>query len=67
MDNDYYINKYITLKNKPMYLNDSLIFKEKIDILKLFSECAGRNITSVDTIFFSPNCNFGNCIVVLNN
>ena len=66
MDNDYYINKYITLKNKPMYLNDSLIFKEKIDILKLFSECAGRNITSVDTIFFSPNCNFGNCIVVLN-
>ena len=43
-----------------------LFFKEKIDILKLFSECAGRNITSVDTIFFSPNCNFGNCIVVLN-
>ena len=63
MKNDPLINKYSTLKN----LNDSLyIIKEKKSILDLFSKCVGRNITSVDTIFFEANCNFGNCIVILN-
>ena len=57
------INKYPNLKN----LNDSLfIIKEKKSILDLFSKDTGRNITSVDTIFFAVNCNFGNCIVILN-
>ena len=66
-DYDYnVINKYLTLRNKPEKNNDSLIIKEKISILQLLSENFGRNITSVDTIFLSPNCNFGNCLVVLN-
>ena len=58
-----FINKYSTLKN----LNDSLFFiKEKKSILIFFSQYAGRNITSVDTIFLATSCNFGNCIVILN-
>ena len=57
------INKYSNLKN----LNDSLfVIKEKKSILNLFSKDAGRNISSVDTIFFATNCNFGNCIAILN-
>ena len=64
-DNDI-INKYLPLRNKPENLNDSLIIKEKISILELLSENFRRNITSVDTIFLSPNCKFGNCLVVLN-
>jgi hypothetical protein len=58
-----FINKYLTLKN----LNDSLFFiKEKKSILSFFSKYAGRNITSEHTIFLATNCNFGNCIVILN-
>ena len=57
------INKYSNLKN----LNDSLfVIKEKKSILNLFSKDAGRNISSVDTIFFATNCDFGNCIAILN-
>ena len=58
-----FINKYSNLKN----LNDSLfVIKEKKRILDLLSKDTGRNITSVDTIFLAANCNFGNCIVLLN-
>jgi hypothetical protein len=60
-----FINKYSTLKN----LNDSLFFiKEKKSILDFFSKYAGRNKASeyIDTIFLATNCNFGNCIVILN-
>ena len=60
------INKYLTLKNLPINLNDSLIIKEKKSILNLLSECVGRNITSVDSIFLAPDCNFGNGLVILN-
>lgn len=60
------INKYLTLQNLPENLNDSLIIKEKKSILNLLSEYVGRNITSVDSIFLAPDCNFGNCLVVLN-
>ena len=58
-----FINHYSTLKN----LNDSLfIKKKKKSILDLFSKHVGRNIISVDTIFFEANCKFGNCLVILN-
>ena len=58
-----FINKYSTLKN----LNDSVfVIKEKKSILDLFSKYAGRNLTSVETIFFGVYCYFGNCIVLLN-
>ena len=61
-DNNF-INKYLTLKN----LNDTpFAFKEKKSILDLFSKYAGRNITSIDNIYFETGCNFGNCIVLLN-
>ena len=61
-DNNF-INKYSTLKN----LNDTLfVIKEKKSILELFSKFEGRNITSVDNIYFDTGCNFGNCIVLLN-
>ena len=63
--NDF-LNKYITLKKRPKYSNDPLFVKEKISILSLISECVGKNITSVDSIFLSINCNFGNCQVILN-
>jgi len=64
INEDYnFINKYLTLKN----LNDTLfVIKEKKSILELFSKYAGRNITSVDNIYFEVGCNFGNCIVLLN-
>lgn len=65
-DDTYYINKYLTLKDKSSCLNQSLINKEKISILKLLSECGGKNITSIDTIFLAPDCKFGNCLIVLN-
>jgi hypothetical protein len=61
------INKYITLKNRSLNLNDSLNINEKISILSLISKCVRKNLTSIDTIFLSTNCNFGNCLVVLNN
>lgn len=58
-----FINKYSTLQN----LNDSLfVIKEKQSIFDLLSKYAGRNITSVNTIYFATNCFFGNCIVLLN-
>ena len=61
--NNNFINKYLTLKN----LNDTpFAFKEKKSILDLFSKYAGRNITSIDNIYFETGCNFGNCIVLLN-
>jgi hypothetical protein len=63
---DYYINKYLALKDKPLHLNDPLIIKEKINILNLFSKDIGKNITFVDNLFFSPDCKFGNCLVILN-
>ena len=60
------INKYITLKNRSLNLNDSLNINEKISILSLISKSVRKNLTSIDTIFLSTNCNFGNCLVVLN-
>ena len=66
IDKNDFLNKYLTLKQRPKYSNDPLFVKEKISILSLLSECVGKNITSVDTIFLSSNCNFGNCQVILN-
>lgn len=66
LNEDYYINKYFSLKNKPLHLNDSLIIKEKINILNLLSKDVGRNISSVEELFLSTDCKFGNSIVILN-
>ena len=63
---NYYIDKYLSLKNKPLNRNDSIIIKEKINILNLLNKDAKKNITSVDSIFLATECNFGNSIVILN-
>jgi len=66
LNQNYYINKYLSFKEKPLNLNDSVIIKEKINILNLLSKDIGRNITSIDSIFLATECNFGNSIVILN-
>ena len=66
LNQNYYINKYLSFKNKPLNLNDSVIIKEKINILNLLSKYIDRNITSIDSIFLATECNFGNSIVILN-
>jgi hypothetical protein len=66
LNQNYYINKYLSFKDKPLHLNDSVTIKEKINILNLLSKDVGRNITSIDSIFLATECNFGNSIVILN-
>jgi hypothetical protein len=61
-----YKHKYLSFKNKPLNLNDSLIFKEKMRILDLLSKDVGKNITFLDTLFLTSDCNFGNSIAILN-
>lgn len=65
-EKNYYNNKYLPLKEKPLNLNDSLINKEKFEIFKLLSKNSSKNITFINTIFFTDDCKFGNCIVSLN-
>ena len=66
LNQNNYLNKYLSFKDKPLNLNDSVVIKEKINILNLLSKDVGRNITSIDSIFLATECNFGNSIVILN-
>jgi len=54
------------LQKKPKYKNDSLILKEKNALLFFLLNNTIKNISSIDTIYFSVDCHFGNCLILLN-
>ena len=45
--------------------NKKIEYKNKF--MKFFSSLKGKSINKLETIFIAQNCNFGNCIVKLNN
>ena len=62
----YYLNTFSFLEEKSINMNDTLILKEKTNILEMFSKISHKNITSINTIFSDIPCRFGNCIIILN-
>lgn len=57
---------FLNLKEKPLNNNDSLVIEEKQNILNSMSKTIGKDIKTVDKIFYSCNCKFGNLLVILN-
>lgn len=62
----HFYQKYRVLTKKPFNKNDSLLIKEKIDILKMISLKIKKNISSINNIYFNNRCRFGNCLIGLN-
>ena len=67
-ENKYFINKYLKLKNVPSYINEnnSLINEERINFLNFLSKETHKNITLLDTLFYTPRRRFGNALCNLN-
>ena len=57
---------FSSLKLKPLDINNTLLIKEKKDILLRISEDLGKNITSIDKIIITSDIRFGNLISLLN-
>ena len=62
----FYLNEISLLDKKPLNMNDSLILKEKNNILEIFSNNSHKKVSSINTIFFNVTCRFGNCLLFLN-
>lgn len=58
--------KYSLLKSKPVENNNSLIIKEKKDILNKISKDIRKNLKFINKIFIITNIRFGNAISLLN-
>lgn len=58
--------KYTSLKPKSFDYNNSLLFKEKKDILNIISKDIKKNIKSIENIFIITNQRLGNVIALLN-
>jgi hypothetical protein len=54
------------LMDFPYNKNESILLKEKKDLLKFYSKRAKRKITEIKTIFLNFSCNFGNQLILLN-
>ena len=54
--------KYSLLKSKPVENNNSLIIKEKKDILNKISKDIRKNLKFINKIFIITNIRFGNAI-----
>lgn len=63
--NDY-LDKFLTLKKYPSEANSILINKEKKNILHFISKNINKKIYNIKTIFFTNNFRFGNFLVSLN-
>ena len=50
----------------PKDLNDPLVKKERKDIFETISRNLGKNVTSIDTVYFDVNFRFGNQLLVIN-
>ena len=46
--------------------NESILLKEKNELLVFYSKRAKKNITSIKKIFLNFSCNFGNQLILLN-
>ena len=51
--------------DSPQQLNNSIILKEKEELLKYISKCIKKNLKSIETIFLDYKCNFGNQLILL--
>ena len=65
-ENKYFINRYLTLKNVPSYINDSLIKVERENFLEFLSKETHKQIKNVNTLFYNPRRRFGNALCNLN-
>ena len=57
----------LNLKNKPTNLHDSLIIKEKKELLYKISKFIKKKIISIEYIYLKGKLRFGNFLVTLNN
>jgi hypothetical protein len=64
----YYLNYFpnITLKEHQSFVNDSLINIEKKNFFRFLSRQIGKEVTFVDTIFYTVKRRFGNALCNLN-
>lgn len=76
-ENDVYLNPYfevekekynsfLLLKDCPKNMSDPLILKEKNLILEKISQNIGKNITSLDIVYYDNWARFGNQLVTFN-
>ena len=65
-EQNVYFKKFYILREKEIDFNNTLILKEKNNILKLFSKTIKKKILKVDTIFYTNTNHFGNLLVNLN-
>ena len=61
-----YFTLFFSLQLKPLDNNNSLIIKEKNDILTKISKDLGKNLSLIDKIFLTDYHHFGNLISLLN-
>ena len=66
IEKKYYLYKYLILKDRPIYINDSLIDEEKINFLEYLSNETGQKLKKVDIIFYTVKRRFGNALSNLN-
>ena len=65
--NEYkYLEKFLSLKEKPKNDNDSLLYQERINIIDYISKTIKKNITSIKRIVFTEGTKFGNTLILLN-
>ena len=57
---------FLTLKEAPKNIDDPLILKEKKDIFSTICKKTGKNITSIDTIYYDEFNRFGNQLIAFN-
>ena len=57
---------FLTLKEAPKNIDDPLILKEKNDIFSTICQKTGKNITSIDTIYYDEFNRFGNQLIAFN-
>ena len=59
------IDKFLNLKDKPVDINNSLIFKEKENLLNFLSNNSRHKIINVDTLYIGTKDRFGNQLIIL--
>ena len=59
------LNKLLNLSEYSDDINEKNNYKNQF--LKFFSKIKKKQMNQIDTLFISQNCNFGNCIITINN